>query len=41
MENGSMPQSILGLPLMNNYYTVFDRSQDAYGIILFAARKAR
>ena len=36
-----MPQSILGLPLMNNYYTVFDRSQDAYGIILFAARKAR
>src|SRR5215831_12499388 len=24
--NGNMPQSILGLPLMNNYYTVFDRS---------------
>jgi len=40
MENGNMPQSILGLPLMNNYYTVFDRSQDAYGIIRFAAIKS-
>jgi Eukaryotic aspartyl protease len=28
-------QSILGLPLMNNYYTVFDRSTGA-GIIRFA-----
>jgi hypothetical protein len=32
-----MPQSILGLPLMNNYYTVFDRSLDAYGTVRFAA----
>ena len=29
-------QSYLGLPLMNNYYTVFDRSADAYGEIKFA-----
>lgn len=34
--NGNLPQSILGLPLLNNYYTVFDRSQDAYGVIRFA-----
>lgn len=33
-------QSILGLPLMNNYYTVFDRSQDVNGVILFARIKA-
>jgi hypothetical protein len=32
-------QSILGLPLMNNYYTVFDRSQDVNGVILFAKIK--
>jgi hypothetical protein len=32
-------QSILGLPLMNNYYTVFDRSQDVNGIIRFAKIK--
>jgi len=33
-------QSILGLPLMNNYYTVFDRSGGAgNGIIRFAAIK--
>jgi hypothetical protein len=32
-------QSILGLPLMNNYYTVFDRSQGAKGVIKFAAIK--
>jgi len=32
-----MPQSILGLPLMNNYYTVFDRTQNPYGAIRFAA----
>ncbi|MHB1556327.1 MAG: pepsin-like aspartic protease [Isosphaeraceae bacterium] len=36
IANGNLPQSILGLPLMNNYYTVFDRSQDAYGVIRFA-----
>jgi hypothetical protein len=29
-------QSILGLPLMNNYYTVFDRSQHVNGVIRFA-----
>jgi hypothetical protein len=29
-------QSILGLPLMNNYYTVFDRTQDVNGVIRFA-----
>ena len=29
-------QSILGLPLLNNYYAVFDRTQDAYGAIRFA-----
>lgn len=34
--SSGMPQSILGLPLMNNYFTVFDRSQDAYGVIRFA-----
>ena len=31
-----MPQSILGLPLLNNYFTVFDRSADPYGEIRFA-----
>jgi hypothetical protein len=30
-------QSILGLPLMNNYYTVFDRSAGSKGVIKFAA----
>ncbi len=34
--NSQMPQSILGLPLMNNYYTVFDRTQDPYGAIRFS-----
>jgi hypothetical protein len=34
-SNGS--QSILGLPLLNNYYTVFDRTQHPYGTIRFAA----
>jgi hypothetical protein len=29
-------QSILGLPLLNNYYSVFDRSQDSQGVIRFA-----
>jgi hypothetical protein len=37
MISGSqLPQSILGLPLMNNYYTVFDRTQNPYGAIRFA-----
>jgi hypothetical protein len=33
-------QSILGLPLLNNYFTVFDRSLDSYGSIRFAPIKA-
>ncbi|HTT33623.1 MAG TPA: pepsin-like aspartic protease [Methylomirabilota bacterium] len=37
--NGQSVQSILGLPLMNNYFTVFDRSQDSYGVIGFAPIK--
>jgi len=32
-------QSILGLPLFNNYYTVFDRSVDKSGVIRFAQIK--
>jgi hypothetical protein len=32
-------QSILGLPLLNNYYSVFDRSLDSYGSIRFAPIK--
>lgn len=32
-------QSILGLPLLNNYYTVFDRSLDSKGIVRFAPIK--
>ena len=32
-------QSNLGLPLLNNYYTVFDRSQGAQGVISFAPIK--
>jgi hypothetical protein len=34
-------QSILGLPLMNNYFTVFDRSLDAKGVIRFAPIRRR
>jgi hypothetical protein len=41
IESGGTPQSILGLPLMNNYYTVFDRSLDAYGIVRFATINGR
>jgi len=39
LTDGSGPapnQSILGLPLLNNYYTVFDRSEDSQGVIKFA-----
>jgi Eukaryotic aspartyl protease len=37
INNGqTFPMSILGLPLFNNYYTVFDRTQDPYGAIRFA-----
>jgi hypothetical protein len=32
-------QSILGLPLMNNYYTVFDRTMDRTGVVRFAPVK--
>lgn len=32
-------QTVLGLPLLNNYYTVFDRSKDAKGIVRFAQIK--
>jgi hypothetical protein len=35
-NGGSFPVSILGLPLFNNYYTVFDRTQNPYGTISFA-----
>ena len=35
----SVNQSILGLPLMNNYYTVFDRTQDVNGVVRFAKIK--
>jgi hypothetical protein len=40
IQSSGMPQSILGLPLMNNYYCVFDRTQDAYGVIRFAPIKS-
>jgi hypothetical protein len=32
-------QSILGLPLFNNYFTVFDRSTDVSGVVRFASIK--
>lgn len=35
-NGGNFPMSILGLPLFNNYYTVFDRTQTPYGTISFA-----
>ncbi len=38
MPAGNPNQSILGLPLMNNYYTVFDRST-GMGVIRFAPIK--
>lgn len=36
IENSHGVQSVLGLPLLNNYYTVFDRSQNPYGMVRFA-----
>ena len=36
IENSHGVQSILGLPLLNNYYTVFDRTQNPYGVVRFA-----
>jgi len=35
-NGGTFPISILGLPLFNNYYAVFDRTQDPYGAVRFA-----
>ena len=35
----NVAQSILGLPLMNNYYTVFDRTMNRTGVIRFAPIK--
>jgi hypothetical protein len=32
-------QSIIGLPLLNNYYVVFDRSKDKTGVVKFAQQK--
>ena len=32
-------QSIIGLPLLNNYYVVFDRSEDKTGVIKFALQQ--
>lgn len=32
-------QSIIGLPLLNNYYVIFDRSIDTTGVIKFAKQK--
>ena len=36
LQEGDANQSILGLPLLNNYYTVFDRSLSTSGVIRFA-----
>jgi hypothetical protein len=36
IRNSNQVQSILGLPLLNNYYTVFDRQQNPYGVVRFA-----
>jgi hypothetical protein len=36
ISNSNGVQSILGLPLLNNYYTVFDRQQNPYGVVRFA-----
>ena len=38
--SGAPNQSILGLPLMNGYYTVFDRSADSNGVVRFATVKS-
>lgn len=32
-------QTIMGLPLLNNYYVIFDRSVDKTGVIKFAKQK--
>jgi len=38
-KNEDQNQSILGLPLMNNYYTVFDRTANDFGVVKFAKIK--
>ncbi len=40
LADGGASMSILGLPLFNNYYTVFERSQDHTGVVSFAKLKA-
>jgi len=32
-------RSILGLPLMNGYFTIFDRSEDRTGVVKFSPRR--
>ena len=32
-------RSILGLPLMNGYFTIFDRSEDRMGVVKFSPRR--
>jgi hypothetical protein len=32
-------QSIIGLPLLNNYYVVFDRSAEGTGVVKFAKQQ--
>ena len=39
INNMGQVQCILGLPLFNNYYTVFDRSVDKSGVVSFAPIK--
>ncbi len=36
ISNSNGAQSILGLPLLNSYYTVFDRQSNPYGVVRFA-----
>ncbi len=37
--SGEQEQNLFGLPLINNYYTIFDRSADKRGVIKFARIK--
>ncbi len=43
IEPSQHPQSILGLPLMNNYYVIFDRGtgDQSLGDIKFASQRVR
>lgn len=40
LADAGASMSILGLPLFNNYYTVFERSDDRTGVVSFAKLKA-